>query len=173
MNRDDESRLRERLEELAVALGVVILGGVVIWQTTQIRLTPVNSRVGPRVIPYLVGAGLVVTGLWFAIDVIRGRLAQPTAGDDAEDVDLSLDTDWATVAMIAASLLVYLLLLERAGFIIASALLFVGAAFGMGSRHLIRDPVVGLVLSVVTYFVFTEGLSLRLPEGVLHLNGLF
>lgn len=157
----------ERLGHLAVAAGVVVLGLLVLWKTGDIRLTPINSRVGPRVIPYIVGAGLVLTGLWLAIDVLRGSLPTPDAGDDAEDVDVTLPTDWVTVGIIAAALVIYLLLIERAGFIIASALLFFGAAFGMGSRRYARDVAVALALAAGAYFIFTEGLSLRLPQGWL------
>lgn len=162
-----------RLAELALAAGVVILGAVVVWQTTQIRLTPINSRVGPRVIPYIVGAGLIVTGFWLAIDVLRGNFARPSGGEDSEDVDPTLPTDWGTVVIIGVSLLAYLLLIERAGFVIASTVLFYGAAFGMGSRHYIRDLAIGFALSLAAYFLFTDGLSLRLPEGVLPLDGIF
>jgi putative tricarboxylic transport membrane protein len=166
-----EDRL-ERLANLAVALGVVLLGALVLWQTTEIRLTPVNSRVGPRVIPYIVGAGLVASGLWLAIDVLRGRIAEPSGGDDAEDVDASLPTDWTTVGIIGAALLGYLVLIERAGFIISSALLFFGAAFGMGSRKVVRDIAIAVLLAVGAYVVFTRGLSLRLPKGWLDVDGL-
>jgi hypothetical protein len=37
----------------------------------------------------------------------------------------------------------------------------------MGSRRPIRDLCLGLVFSVVLYVIFTAGLGLRLPEGVL------
>lgn len=172
MNNDDRGAVFSRLAELALAIGVVVLGIVVIWQTTEIRLTPINSRVGPRVIPYIVGAGLVVTGIWLAIDIMRGHAAHPEAGEDSEDVDPTLPTDWGTVGILGASLIVYLLLIERAGFVIASTVLFFGAAFGMGSRRYIRDLAIGFILSIATFVLFTEGLSLRLPEGLLPLDGI-
>ena len=170
-DRSQPSRL-DRYAELALAVGVVVLGALVVWKTTEIRLTAVSSRVGPRVIPYIVGAGLVATGCWLAIEVLRGHLAQPDAGEDAEDVDVTLPTDWTTVGIIAASLVVYLLLIERAGFIIASSLLFFGAAFGMGSRRIFRDIAIAVALSVGAYVLFTRGLSLRLPKGWLDVEGL-
>ncbi|MEA2584466.1 MAG: Tripartite tricarboxylate transporter TctB family [Thermomicrobiales bacterium] len=61
----------------------------------------------------------------------------------------------------------YLLLIERAGFIIASAVLFFVASFGMGSRRILRDVIVALLLSVGAYVLFTKGLSPRLPKGWL------
>ncbi|MEA2529779.1 MAG: putative tricarboxylic transport rane protein [Thermomicrobiales bacterium] len=162
-----ESSRFDRYAELALAVGVLVLGALVLWKTTEIRLTPVNSRVGPRVIPYIVGGGLVLTGCWLALDVLRGRVARPSAGEDDEDADSSLPTDWAKVGMLAASLVAYLLLIERAGFIIASAVLFFVASFGMGSRRILRDVIVALLLSVGAYVLFTKGLSLRLPKGWL------
>src|SRR5687767_9572142 len=105
MDGDNRFRIRDRLPELALAAGVVALGVLVLWQTTEIRLTPINSRVGPRVIPYIVGAGLAVTGIWLAIDVLRGQVATLAGGEDAEDADPTLPTDWQTVGILAAALI--------------------------------------------------------------------
>ena len=172
MNTPNDSPIGLRLAELALALAVVAMGALVIWQTSEIRLTPINSRVGPRVIPYIIGGGLMVTGLWLMIDILRGRGAAAEGGEDSEDVDPTLPTDWMTVGTLAASLVAYLFLIERAGFIIASAVLFFGAAFGMGSKRYIRDLLIGFILSFATFVLFTEGLSLRLPEGLLPLDWL-
>ena len=154
-----------KIAELALALGVVLLGAVVIWETRDIRVTPINARIGPRVIPYIVGSGLVVVGIWYLIAVLLGHGSSPGAGEDGEDVDASAPTDWVTIGIIGFSLLAYLYLIERAGFIIASSVLFFGAAFGMGSRRVVRDVAIAIVLSIAVYLVFTRGLSLRLPEG--------
>jgi len=170
LNDQNDPPITALLAELALALGVVVLGAVIVWQTTEIRLTPINSRVGPRIIPYVIGSGMMVTGLWMMIGILRGHGASAEGGEDSEDVDPTLPTDWVTVGILSASLVAYLILIERAGFVIASTVLFFGAAFGMGSRRYIRDLVIGFVLSLGAFVLFTEGLSLRLPEGVLPLD---
>jgi putative tricarboxylic transport membrane protein len=162
---DDSPSPGTRYVDLLIAGLVVALGIYIVWEARGIRVLPVHSRVGPRVIPYLVGGGLVVLGIWLAIEILTGRDVRPT--DDAEDVDPTLPTDWRCLAILAASLLVYLYLLERTGFVIASVLLFVGAAFGMGSRKIVRDVAIAVVLSFGIYWIFTEGLGLRLPVGWL------
>jgi len=160
-----------RVVELIIAVLVIALGIYVIWETRGIRVPPVQARVGPRVIPYLVGSGLVVLGVWLAIEVLSGRTAGPS--EDAEDADASLPTDWRCIAFLGSALLIYLLLLERAGFVVASALLFLGAAFGMGSRKILRDAAIGIIMAFVVYRAFThgfwvvDGLGLRLPAGWL------
>jgi putative tricarboxylic transport membrane protein len=69
--------------------------------------------------------------------------------------------------MLTVALVAYLLLIERGGFVVASAILYAGAAFAMGSRRVIRDVATGIVLALVLYVGFTRGLDLRLPAGVL------
>ncbi len=157
--------ITRNLGELLLALGAVLFGLLVIWQTTQIRVAPIYSTVGPRVIPYIVGAGLVLTGLWLAIEALTGRTTAGSA--ESEDVDLSLPTDRRTISLLALALIAYLLLIERAGFVIASAVLFVGAAYAMGSRRYVRDIVIGVLLALALYVLFNRGLGLDLPAGVL------
>ncbi len=164
-NQPDAPSTATRIAELIIAAVVIALGVYIVWETRGIRVPPVQARVGPRVIPYLVGTGLIVLGVWLALEILSGRGASPT--DDAEDADTSLPTDWRCLSMLAAALLVYLALLERAGFIIASASLFFGAAFGMGSRKILRDIAIGVLLSAAIYVLFTDGLGLRLPAGWL------
>ncbi len=159
-------RARPDLGELVLALGVVAFGAAVVWQTTQIRVTPAYAKVGPRVIPYIVGVGLVLLGAWLAAEAATGRRAR-AASDESEDADPALPTDWRVVGMLAVTLMVYGLLIEPAGFVVASALLFAGAAFAMGSRRVGRDVAIGLAFAVALYVGFTRGIDLDLPAGVL------
>ena len=156
---------RVDIGETLLALGAMVFGVLIIWQTTLIRLTPAYSKVGPRVIPYIVGAGLVLLGAWLAYEALTGRAA--TGSADSEDADPTLPTDWRTVGLLTLALIAYLFLIAPAGFIIASATLFTAAAFAMGSRRLARDVAIGILLSVVLYVVFNRGLGLSLPAGVL------
>jgi putative tricarboxylic transport membrane protein len=150
---------------MLLALWAAAFGLLIIWQTTQIRLTPAYSKVGPRVIPYIVGAGLVIVGVWLAYEALTGRAAVGSA--DSEDADPTLPTDWRCISLLALALLAYLFLIEPVGFIIASTALFVGAAFAMGSRRLARDIVIGIVMATILYVVFNRGLGLSLPAGIL------
>jgi putative tricarboxylic transport membrane protein len=161
----------ERLLQLAIALAIVLLGLVVVWEARDIRVPPIHSRVGPRVFPYLVGSGLILVGVWLAVEAALGRAAAPTS-DDAEDVDVTLPPDWRALGLIGVGLVLYWFLIERAGFVVASALLFYLAAVGMGSRRFLRDAVLAFALSFLLYVLFTEGLNLRLPAGWLDFLGI-
>ncbi len=151
--------------ETLLALGAIGFGILIVWQTTLIRLPPAYSKVGPRVIPYIVGAGLVIVGAWLACEALTGRTA--TGSADSEDADPSLPTDWRCIGLLALALIVYLFLIEPAGFIVASAVLFAWATIAMGSRRYARDIVIGILLATVLFIVFNRGLGLSLPAGIL------
>jgi putative tricarboxylic transport membrane protein len=68
---------------------------------------------------------------------------------------------------VTAGLVLQMVLVKPAGFVIASAVLFVAVAYAFGSRRLALNAAFGLVLCTVTYVAFTRGLGLVLPAGVL------
>lgn len=158
-----------RYLEIIVALAVIAMGIVVLVETQDIRIPRALTIVGPRDFPRIVGAGLIILGIWYVIDIIRGDQAAPSA--DSEDADPTLPADWAVLGQLAVVLAAYALLMRPAGFIIASFVLFLGVSFALGSRHYLRDSIAGIVLATVTFLVFSEWLGIRLPDGLL--SGFF
>lgn len=162
-------RSRLPLGDLLVALGVLGLGVYFAYGTFGISVAQTYSRIGPRFFPLLVAAGLLVCGALLLLGALRGRAAPPEAG---EDVDTRAPPDYRAVAVIVGALVLYALLLETAGFVLASAALFWGVALAFGSRAWLRDPLIGLVLAFAVFGAFTRLLGLRLPAGVLAPLGL-
>ncbi|PPF90001.1 hypothetical protein C5C03_03360 [Clavibacter michiganensis] len=122
------------------------------------------SGLGPRVVPTIIAIGLGACALALAVDVLRGGRGAP---EESEDADVDAPTDWRTLLMLGALVLGSALLLEPAGYVISSALLFYGSAIVLGSRHFVRDIVIAVVLSVGTFYGFVLGLGVNLPAGVL------
>jgi putative tricarboxylic transport membrane protein len=107
--------------------------------------------------PVLVLFGLLVTAIAAFFDTIRSRDALPR----------SHPPGWRRVALIAGGIVVDLLLLERAGFVIASAALFWFTARAFDDSRPLRDAVFGLVISTASYLLFVRVLKLSLPAGIL------
>jgi putative tricarboxylic transport membrane protein len=145
---------------LLLALGVLVLTDALTMDVDIAQRGPV----GPRTVPVVVGAGLLLIAALLAVDVLRGGRGQAEAG---EDVDLSEPADWRTVLLLTGVFLGSAVLIEPLGFPAAGALLFWGAAFALGSRRHDRDPLVAAVLSLVTYAVFNNLLGVPLPGGPL------
>jgi putative tricarboxylic transport membrane protein len=113
---------------------------------------------GPATEPYpwLVVAGLVATGALLTRQVVRSLRAREAGSPGMTPVVL------LTVAVV-----LHLLLLERAGFVIAAAALFWLAARAFDPRHPFRDGAFAAVLSVSAYVLFARVLHLSLPAGLL------
>jgi putative tricarboxylic transport membrane protein len=123
-----------------------------------------GDPVGPRVFPYIIGTGMVVLSVLLAIATARGDVAQAEQG---EDVDLTTPPDWLTVGKLVGVLVLNLLLVNLLGWAITGALLFAGAAWALGSRTLLRDLLVGAVLSVASWYFFYVALGVPLTPGIL------
>ena len=156
----------QRWSELLIALAVLVLGIVILVETRDIRITRAVARVSPRAIPEIVGYGLVVLGVWYAIDIVR-RPHVLVGGDDSEDVDIDAPTDWMVIAIIGVGLVLFAALVEPAGFAIAAAVLFTTSALAMGNRRILPDLAIGFALGVAIFLVFDTWLGVRLPEGWL------
>ena len=158
--------------DLAVALGVVLLGIGLAVGAFGIRFGVGYDRIGPRFFPFLVSLGLVVVGSWLAVAALRGSRTRPAAEEPSEAAiptnwPTNWRTNWTGLGYLSLALLLNLLLLERAGFVIASTALFWLVARAFGSRRPARDAVVAVLLSVLVYQAFTRGLGLTLPSGVI------
>ena len=75
--------------------------------------------------------------------------------------------DWVTVGKLVGILLLNTFLVEVLGWAITGALLFAGCAWALGSRTLLRDVIVGAVLSVGSWYFFYVGLDVPLSPGIL------
>ena len=123
-----------------------------------------GDPVGPRVFPYVIGTGMVVLSVLLAVATARGDVAESEPG---EDIDLTTPPDWLTVGKLVGVLVLNLLLVNLLGWAITGALLFAGAAWALGSRTLVRDLLVGAVLSVSSWYFFYVGLGVELTPGIL------
>jgi len=151
------------LAQLGLAALLVVVGAYTFWEATTLRVG-FGDPVGPRAFPYVIGAVTVLLGVLLAIATLRGDVPEAEGG---EDVDLRHPADWVTVLKLVGVFLFTVLTISFLGWAVSGALLFVGSAWSLGSRTLVRDVIVGLVLSVASWYFFHEGLGVILPAGIL------
>jgi putative tricarboxylic transport membrane protein len=156
------TRSRLNRGELLVSLALAALGIFVIMGTQSIPAGAGYSQIGPRAFPYLIGSGLLIIGGILTWQAMSGGWRNVPM-----DQEEHASPDWAAFALISAAVILHMVSIGWAGFILASTFLFILIARGFGSRRVVRDIVVGAVLSTAAFFIFTLGLGLKLPNGLL------
>lgn len=120
--------------------------------------------VGPRLFPIAIGVGLILLSVILAVAIPRGSKGEADAG---EDIDPDMKSDWRTVGLLIALFVAVIVLVMPLGWTIAGGLFFAGTATVLGSRHYIRNIVIGAVLGIVSFYAFYSGLGIPLPAGIL------
>lgn len=82
---------------------------------------PASGTIGPQIFPYLVSIFLILVSIGIMIQIFMGNLGQPEGTEFGATID---KTDFKTLLIVAGSMATYPLLIERAGFIVASTVAF-------------------------------------------------
>lgn len=144
---------------LTLALGIFVLAS-----TATINVPVAASIVGPRFFPYAVGILLTAAAVFVIIDILRGNSVSPEEG---ELVDPALPMNKRRVALLLVSVLAFIVLMDTAGYVIASSAAFFGVATTLGARHKWRAAIASVLLSLAVYLLFTGPLGIYLPPGLL------
>jgi putative tricarboxylic transport membrane protein len=150
--------------ELAFAGSLLILGIIVVFDTANMLVPPASGTVGPQIFPYLVSGFLILVSLGIIVQVLRGNLGQPEGTEFGETIE---KTDFKTLLLVAGSMATYPLLIERAGFIVATTVVFFGVSFAFGAKNVVKNLIISVIFSAIVYFSFTRGLNVNLPSGIM------
>ena len=150
--------------ELAFAGSLLLLGVIVLIDTKNMVVPPGSGSVGPQVFPTIIGIFIVAVALFLSIEILRGNYGQP---EGTEFGEIESKTDFKTLGTVSASILTYPFLIERAGFVIASTVVFFGVGFAYGARKIIKNLLISIIFALIVYLTFTKLLSVELPAGIL------
>ena len=145
--------------EVALSLGVVALGVGVAAVTATLPSEGGYAGIGPNFIPAVVGAGIILLGVWLSIEAFTGGWRKR-----AEEVEVFEKNPFLWVS---GGLFAHMALIGWAGFVIAGTVLFACVARGFGSPRWVRNVAVGLVMSIGIFLFFVKLLNVNLPAGWL------
>lgn len=144
--------------DLGIALGIIALGIVAAWQTTEIPQSA-YAAVGPRAFAWAASFMLIVMGGFLTLDAVRGGWSHET--DDFGEVD------WPGGLWMVGGLIANVALIDVIGFILASTVLFILTARAFASRQPLRDAAIGFTLAIVAYVGFDRVLGYKIGSGLI------
>jgi putative tricarboxylic transport membrane protein len=152
-----EARTGKPVDRAAIVVGLCLLAlaAVAVWDARRLTITSAYGM-GPEAVPYLVAAGLVLLAVGHFVLAIRSALPEREEADPRAILWIALGL-FALIAVIGFG----------GGFVPAVALLFAATARAFGRRAFAADLLIGLVLGLVVYLMFTKLLTLSLPQGPL------
>jgi putative tricarboxylic transport membrane protein len=149
--------------ELAFAGSLLLLGFFVLYDTKKMEVADGVAIISPRLFPYFVGTFLIVVSAGLILTILRGNLAVP---EGTEPGDAFVPADFKTMSLVVAGIAGHVILLEKIGFIVAAAVSFYLVAYAFGARRIVKDLAIAIAFAVISYYAFTKGLNIRLPQGI-------
>ncbi len=150
--------------EILFALVFVSVGVAGLLTAGSIPIPPSETGIGPRAFPYIVCGLLVLLGTGIVAQVMRGKVGQ---AEEGEDLDATAKTDWVALAKLVGFVVLHIFLIEPAGWPVAAAVLFSGAAWSLEARPLWKAVGISIILALVLQYVFGGLLGVSLPPGPL------
>ena len=149
MSPSDEPANRDRPWWIGVV--VIAIGAFWTYGAMQLPQTATYARIGPGMFVTAAGLGLIFFGLLLLIQIARGERFE---AQDAEDIASGQAADWAALAMAVAAASVPLYTMERFGFVVTAALMFVLTTRAFGSRRILVDCAIGMIIAAVAWYGF-------------------
>jgi putative tricarboxylic transport membrane protein len=143
-------------------LGAAVIAWGLVWLYGALSLPQAATYavVGPGLFPAIVGGGLVLLGILLLVAVARRESFEP---QEAEDADASRPPSPAAFWMAVAAGVIPIFVIRALGFPVAATLAFALTARAFGSRRLLLDLGIGLLLGVACWLLFSRLLGLSLP----------
>lgn len=148
--------------DLAAGLGVLGLGGLAMWQAAAIPVSPLYAQVGPKAVPYVVAAALMLLGLGLCVVALRGGWSQ-----ELEELEDAPPLNPRALGLLLAGLLANLVLIEPLGFTLAGTVQFALVAAAFGSRAHGRNLLIAFVVALGAYGLFVKLLGVDIGAGLV------
>jgi putative tricarboxylic transport membrane protein len=163
--RNNESKVAKG--ELVFTSFLLVLSLIVLWDSFNLVEVGLNVIVGPKIFAIGVGFLLLFLTSIQIVAVLRGDRGKP---EGIEGGEFSNKPNWRSLAIVIGAIVYHIFALELIGFILATIPLFVAVAYALGETKWVRSLIVATVLTLTTFFGFTEGLQLDLPVGFEFIN---
>lgn len=147
--------------DLIIACATAVLAVTYLMATWNLQTVPIGDPLGPRAYPAMIGIGLLIAAAMIFLETRRAARAP------VDDVEAPALLPSRKVLIAIAGTLVFVLLFEPLGFLLASSvyLFAMMTAFHPG-RHAV-NAAVAIGFTLAAYLLFQHLLGVSLPGGVL------
>ena len=142
----------------------LILAGAYFYATERLPSLEIGDPLGPKAFPRLLGVGLVVTAIVLLFEILRARKTVPAAASPADPKERKA---LLVVGAVAGWTLLYFLVFEKLGYVIATMVYLLALMFYFNKRKPVANVLTAVLFCVLSYLMFTKLLGVNLARGVL------
>ena len=149
--------------ELTFMILLVLASLFLLW--TAYHISSFDSLAAPGSFPTVCALAMAVTGIINLVTTARARLQL----DNGENVGQQFARKVTPLQLVlfTALIVLYMLGMEVVGFLVASYLFLVASMFLLGSRRVVLNLLVSLLVLAAIFVVFRTAFSVVLPAGSL------
>lgn len=129
------------------------LAAVLIAEGFYLPITQLYGGVGPGFFVLAIGVALAVLAAVLLVQVARGVAFEP---EETEGADTTAPVSWSGLLLAGAGVFLPVGLIGWIGFPLAGGLAYACVTRAYGSRRVLPDIVIGLLVAGTTWFAFTR-----------------
>jgi putative tricarboxylic transport membrane protein len=152
------------MANIMIIASALAVNALYFYGITLIPVFDQSDPVGPRLFPYLICAGILVSALWVGLETRSLSKSKALSFGD-----FKIESK-ATLLLIGAVILwmgIYYYMLEVAGFIISTSIFLLVLTFHFNRGKWMANALTSVLFGVAIYLLFTKVLQVSLPEGLL------
>ncbi|KMZ40631.1 MULTISPECIES: tripartite tricarboxylate transporter TctB family protein [Bacillales] len=138
------------------SLFFALVGALFIAESQNISSSSYGSQVGPNMFPFGLGVILILLSLRLLWETYKKGVVASTSVSQSP-------LRYKQFLFILAATVLYVLLLEQLGYVIASFAFLLYAFTMMGSKSILKSAIVSLLFSVGVYVIYVHLLKGTLP----------
>ena len=153
-----------------VVVCTVVLALLYFYGTSLIPSLQIGDPLGPKVFPYLIGIGLLVSASWLLLETLqagKADAADPQELADHTDLGPEDNRHLLVIAGVIAWIAFYFALFEPVGFLLATPIFLLGLMAYFNRNKWVANVLTSVLFPAGTYFLFSKVLGVNLAKGLL------
>jgi putative tricarboxylic transport membrane protein len=140
----------------------VVLGLGYLVAAFRIPVFDTGDEIGPRAFPFMIAAVVICCGLALILKELKSRNRKPFSWGFISERGI-----WLQILITIAAGIIYGLVLDWLGYVIATFLFMIVVASIINIGKHLQNLIIAAAFSIVTFVAFAVILKLSLPRGIL------
>lgn len=148
-----------------IALIVFLIAAGYLYMASQFPRLEIGDPLGPKIFPVILGTILILTAILLVFESLRKPEGDPRKSDEPEEKG---NKHLLVILAVALVTLVYVLVLEKVGYILDTFLLLMVTMAYFNRNKYVQNGIIAIAFSLIFYLMFAKLLGVTLPKGLFY-----